>query len=104
MKTIPNKWLQDLRRANNHNLAIVEELQSVLKPIEEADENDQDNSSRLKQKPRFDRSKTIEKKEEVTTLLRKTVTRMTRKTVPTTNTGITTTRVTGRNTNETLPT
>ena len=55
LKTIPNKWLQDLRRANNHNMATIEELKSVLKPIEEADENDQENLSRLKGKPRFDR-------------------------------------------------
>ena len=55
LKTIPNKWLQDLKRANNHNLAILEELQSVLKPIEEADESDQQENSRQKQKPRFER-------------------------------------------------
>ena len=54
LKTIPIKWLQNLRRANNHNLATIEELQSVLKPIEEADENDQE-SSRQKIKPRFER-------------------------------------------------
>ena len=55
LKTIPNKWLQDLKRANNHNLATLEELQSVLKPIEEADESDQQENSRQKQKPRFER-------------------------------------------------
>ena len=54
LKTIPNKWLQDLRRANSHNLPTIEELQSVLKPIKEADENDQE-SSRQKFKPRFER-------------------------------------------------
>ena len=45
LKKIPNKWLQDLRRANNHNLATLEELHSVLKPIEEADESDQQENS-----------------------------------------------------------
>ena len=56
LKTIPNKWLQDLKRANNYNVATLEELQSVLKPIEEADESDQQESSRLKHKPRVERS------------------------------------------------
>jgi len=55
VKKIPNKWLQDLKRANNHNLATLEELQSVLKPIEEADESDQQENSRQKKKPRFER-------------------------------------------------
>ena len=46
LKTIPNKWLQYLKRVNNHNLATLEELHSVLKPIEEADESDQQENSR----------------------------------------------------------
>ena len=54
LKKISNKWLQDLKRANNHNLLTIEELQPVLKPIEEADENDQE-SSRQKIKQRFER-------------------------------------------------
>ena len=56
LKTIPNKWLQDLKRANNHNLATLEEFQTVLKPIEEANEDDQQDVSRQKQKPRFERT------------------------------------------------
>ena len=55
LETIPNKCLQDLKRANNHNLATLEELHAVLKPIEEADESDQQENSRQKQKPRFER-------------------------------------------------
>ena len=55
LKTIPNKWLQDLKRANNHNLATLEKLHAVLKPIGEADEDSQQDVSRQKQKPRFER-------------------------------------------------
>ena len=47
--------MQDLKRSNNHNLATIEDLLNVLKPIEEADENDQENDSISKHKPRFDR-------------------------------------------------
>ena len=56
LKTITNKCMQDLRRANNHNLATIEDLQTFLNLIEETDEIDQYNNIRLK-KPRFnDRS------------------------------------------------
>ena len=55
LKKIPNKWIQYLKRTNNHNLATLEEIQNILKPIEEADEREQQDSSRLKLKPRFDR-------------------------------------------------
>ena len=41
------------KKSDNHNLSTIEEFQSVLNPIEEADKNDQD-SSRQKIKPRFD--------------------------------------------------
>ena len=47
--------MQDLKRSNNHNLATIEDLLNMLKPIEEADENDQENDSISKHKPRFDR-------------------------------------------------
>ena len=50
LETTPNKWLQVLKRANNHNLSTIEEFQIVLNPIEEADKNDQD-SSRQRIKP-----------------------------------------------------
>ena len=57
LKTIPNKLNLDLKRANNHNLATLAELQKVLKLIEEADKSEQQDRSKLKQKPRFDRNK-----------------------------------------------
>ena len=41
-------------------MATLAELQSVLKSMKEADESEQENSSNLKQKPRFDCNKTIE--------------------------------------------
>ena len=41
LKTITNKWLQYLKRANHDNLVTLEEIQNVLKPIEEADESEQ---------------------------------------------------------------
>ena len=46
LKTIPNKWLQDLKRANNHNLTTLEAFQTVLTPIEEANEDDQQDNFR----------------------------------------------------------
>ena len=55
LKTIPNKWLQDLKRANNHNLTTLKAFQTVLTPIEEANEDDQQDNFRSKQKPRFER-------------------------------------------------
>ena len=101
LKTIPNKWLQDLRRSNNHNLSMIEELKSVLKPIEEADENDQD-SSRQKIKPRFDRPNNGPKpEEEVTTHVTRTVINTTGRTIPIINTGTSTMRVISKICNET---
>ena len=47
--------MQDLKRSNNHNLATIEDLLNVLKPIEEADEDDQEKNSRLKHKPKYNR-------------------------------------------------
>lgn len=42
LKTILVKWTIDLKRVNNYNLATLAALQSVLKPIEGADESEQD--------------------------------------------------------------
>ena len=47
--------MQDLRRTNNHNLTTIEDLLFVLKPIEEADENNQENDLLSKHTPSFDR-------------------------------------------------
>ena len=57
LKTIPNKWTLDLNRVKNHNFVILVELQNVLKPIEEADESEHQDSLKLKQKPTFGRNK-----------------------------------------------
>ena len=98
LKTIPNRWLQDLKRANNHNLVTLEELQAVLKPVEEADENDQQENSRSKQKPRFESKvmNLLQAEEEEITLARKMVINMTGKTVPIINTGTSLMKITNK--------
>ena len=40
LKGIPIKWTLDLKRENNYNLTSLSALQSVLKPIEEADDSE----------------------------------------------------------------
>ena len=93
--------MQDLRRANNHNLATIEDLQTFLNLIEETDEIDQYNNIRLKKSQGLTIVQTIvESKEEVTSPTRKTATSMTGKTFPIINTETNTIRITDRNTNE----
>ena len=93
--------MQDLRRANNHNLATIEDLQTFLNLIEETDEIDQYNNIRLKKNQGLTIVQTIiESKEEVTSPTRKTATSMTGKTLPVINTETNTMRITDRNTNE----
>ena len=41
LKTIPNKWTLNLKRANNYNLTTLMGLQNVLKSIEKVDESGQ---------------------------------------------------------------
>lgn len=50
LKTISVKWTLDVKRAIDHNLATLAELQSVLKPIEEANESEEEFRARLKLK------------------------------------------------------
>ena len=42
LKGIQIKWTLDLKRANNYNLTSLATLQSVLKPIEEVDNSEQE--------------------------------------------------------------
>ena len=80
----------------------MEEIQNILKPIEEADEREQQDSSRLKLKPRFDR-RNNDKKGRSEILARRTVTNTTILIVPITSMVINTeTRVTNKNSQETL--
>ena len=62
LNMISNRYTLDLKRANTHNFATLAKLQNVLKPIEEVDEIEQQDSSRLKQKPRIDCNKKNEQR------------------------------------------
>lgn len=48
------KWTLNLKRANNHNLASLAALQSLLKPIEEADDSEQKHKNKLKSNQKGD--------------------------------------------------
>ena len=89
------------KKSDNHNLSTIEEFQSVLNPIEEADKNDQDSSRQKINQDSTEQTMDLTQEEKKTIHVTRTVINTTGRIVPTINMGTNTMKVISKTFNDT---